>query len=185
VKFSKIVSTVVLAAGMFAVAAPAAHAQDEKLGFGGGYQYMHISNGSEGINTNGFFLDVTGGLPQRTGPFSWAWTGELTGNYKDGHAYTYTGGGIGSWQMNPKVKPFIDVQLGGITEGGGEGNANSDSAFLLLLGGGAKIPLMGQKFDILVKLDYGRAFYSDTSEHAGGQNIFRLGIGASFPLPLR
>jgi hypothetical protein len=181
VRFSKIVSTLVFLGAMVALA-PSAHAQ-EKMAVGGGYQYLHLSNSGASKDTNGFFVDLTGGLPQKTGPFSWAWIGELTGNYKDGHAYTYSGGGVGSWEMNPKVKPFVNIQIGGITQGGGPTNASSDSAFLLWLGGGAKIPLTGQKFSILVKLDYGRAFYSN--DHGGGQNLFRLGIGASLPLPLK
>jgi hypothetical protein len=110
--------------------------------------------------------------------------GELTGNYGGGgHAYTYTVGGKGLWNEKPQVKPFFDIQIGGITEGGSSSNASSDSAFLFWIGGGARIPLNGQKFDILVKLDYGKAMYND--DHGGGQNIFRLGIGAAIPLPLK
>ena len=163
---------------MFALAAPAAHAQ-EKMSLGGGYQYLHISfSEGDGVNTNGFFIDFTGNLPSKTGPFSWAWTGEFTGNYKDGHAYTYQGGARGSWEMSQAAKPFITIEIGGITEAGdGEDSA---SAFLFDIGGGVKIPLSGQKFSILLKLDYLRAFYDD--DHGGGQNIFRLGIGATIPL---
>ena len=84
--------------------------------------------------------------------------------------------------MNQQVKPFINIQIGGITEGGGGGDSSS-SAFLFEIGGGAKFPLPGQKFNILLKLDYLRAFYGDND--GGGQNIFRLGIGASLPLPLK
>ena len=179
-RFSKIVSTMVFLGAMAALA-PSAHAQ-EKMAVGGGYQYAHISfKEGDPVDTNGFFVDFTGGLPQKTGPFSWAWIGELTGNYKDGHAYTYHGGGVGSFEMNQQVKPFIDIQIGGITEGGDGGD--SSSAFLFVIGGGAKFPLPGQKFNILLKLDYMRAFYGD--DKGGGQNIFRLGIGASLPLPIK
>ena len=57
--------------GAMVALAPSAHAQ-EKMAVGGGYQYAHISfKEGDGINTNGFFVDFTGGLPQKTGPFSW------------------------------------------------------------------------------------------------------------------
>jgi hypothetical protein len=180
VRFSKIVSTAVLAAGMFALSAPAARAQ-EALSLGGGYQYSHISfSEGDGVNTNGFFIDFTGSLPTKTGAFSWAWTGEFTGNYaEDGHAYTYLGGARGSWEMSQAVKPFLTLEIGGITEAGDEGG-DSSSAFLFDIGGGVRIPLSGQKFNVLLKLDYLRAFYGDNE--GGGQNIFRLGVGASIPI---
>ena len=171
--------------GAIVALAPSAYAQ-EKMALGGGYQYLHVSNNGTSVNTNGFFVDFTGNLPQKTGMFSWAWIGELTGNYRSdegGHAYTYSGGGVGSFEANAQVKPFVDIQIGGITQGGGSSNASSDSAFLLWLGGGANLPLKGQKFSVRVKLDYGRAFYSD--DHGGGQNLFRLGVGATIPIPFK
>jgi hypothetical protein len=179
--------------GAMVALAPSAHAQ-EKLSLGAGYQFTHfnfpsdLANNVPGVNGNGFFLDLTGGIPQTAGPFNLAWTGELTGNYSgtDGHAYTYTVGGRGLWNrdlVEGKVKPFVDFQIGGVTEGGRSSNSSSDSAFLFWLGGGARFPLMGQKFDVLVKLDYGKAFYND--DHGGKQNIFRAGVGIALPLPLK
>jgi hypothetical protein len=173
--------------GAMAALAPSAHAQ-EKMAVGAGYQFSHVSfseGSTAGINLNGFFLDLSGGLPQKTGSVSWGWTGELTGGYSgtDGHAYTYTVGGKGFFDVNPKLKPYVELQIGGITEGGQASNASSDSAFLILLGGGARIPLMGQKFDALVKIDYGHAFYN--TDHGGGQNIIRVGAGVAIPIPLK
>jgi len=81
--------------------------------------------------------------------------------------------------MSQAVKPFLTIEIGGITEGGDEGE-DSASAFLFDIGGGVKIPLSGQKIGIVLKLDYLRAFYGD--DNGGGQNIFRLGIGATIPL---
>ena len=168
--------------GAMVALAPAAHAQG--LALGAGYQYLHLSSSGDNANANGFFVDLSGDLNKKTGMFSWGWIGELTGNYdKGGHAYTYSGGGVGSFDANPQVKPFVDVQIGGITEGGSDSNSSSDSAFLLWLGGGANIPLKGQKFSIRVKLDYGRGFYND--DQGGGQNLFRLGIGATIPIPFK
>ena len=181
-RFSKIASTMVFLGAMVALA-PSAYAQDGKMSLGGGYQYLHMSNSGGSLDRNGFFVDFTGALPQKTGSVSWAWTGELTDTFKDGHTFTISGGAQGSWEMNPQVKPFVDAQIGIVSEGGSESNANTDAAFLFVIGGGVKIPLMGQKFSILTKLDYMRAFYGD--DHGGGQNFFRLGIGVAIPLPLK
>jgi hypothetical protein len=182
VRSFKLVTSFVFAAAMVALAAPAAQAQDNQMSVSGGYQYFRFSQGGgDGEGANGFFVDLSGKLPTMNKGLAWGWLGELSGAYKDGgHAYTYSGGVRGTWEMNPQVMPFVQVQVGGTNFGGDQ---NSISAFIVDIGGGVKIPIMGQKFSVVAKVDYDRAFFSE--DNGGGANYIRVGVGLAIPLPLK
>lgn len=177
-KLSQIVSTLAIAGAMTIAGASVARAQDP-INLGVGYQFAHSS--SEGFSQNapgGFFVDVTGKLPNKSGMISWNWLGEVSGSYKSesgvtGHTYLFGGGVRGSWDMNPQAMPFVQVEVGGANAGGG---GSSDNAFMVDFGGGVKIPLMGKKISAEAKVDYARAFFSS------GVNIIRVGGGVVIPI---
>lgn len=178
-RLTQIVSTVAIAGVMTVAAATAAQAQDP-INLGVGYQFTH-SSGEGGFSENapgGFFVDVTGKLPNKSGMISWNWLGELSGAFKSengvtGHTYTFAGGVRGSWDMNPQAMPFVQVEVGGANSGGG---GSSENGFLVDVGGGVKIPLMGKKISAVGKVDYARAFFSS------GVNIIRVGGGVVIPI---
>ena len=164
--------------GAMVALAPSAHAgKDGRRRWVSVRAHLHSKKATPSTQTDSSWTSPAASSKDRA--FLRAWIGELTGNYKDGHALRPTAALVALKYQ--QVKPFIDIQIGGITEGGDGGD--SSSAFLFVIGGGAKFPLSGQKFNILLKLDYMRAFYGD--DKGGGQNIFRLGIGASLPLPIK
>jgi hypothetical protein len=181
-RLTQIVSTVAIAGAMTFAGASVARAQDP-INLGVGYQFTHFSG--DGFSDNapaGFFVDVTGKLPNKSGMIAWNWLGEVSGAYKSEtgatfHNYTFGGGVRGSWDMNPQAMPFVQVEVGGVNQGGG---GDSSNAFMVDLGGGVKIPMMGKKFSIVGKVDYVRAFFSDAN--GGGENIVRVGGGVVFPI---
>jgi hypothetical protein len=177
------------AAGAMAItvaAASTAQAQGmPAINLGVGYQAAHFSFG-EGDGENapyGFSIDANvWKLPTKTTLLEWDVLGEFSGLYaSDGHAYTYAGGVRGTWENDPKFKPYVQILLGGISEGGDGGG--SDNAFLLQFGGGVIFPLKDQKFSLFANIDYMRGFFSEGGE--GGQNIVRYGGGVVIPIKLK
>jgi hypothetical protein len=153
------------------------------INLGIGYQAAHFS--SDGGSDNapyGFSVDANvWKLPTKTTLLAWDVLGEFSGLYNsDGHAYTYGGGVRGTWENDPKLKPYVQILLGGISEGG---SGSSDNAFLLQFGGGVIFPLKDKKFSLFANIDYMRGFFSEGGE--GGQNIVRYGGGVVIPINLK
>lgn len=105
----------------------------------GGYQFTHVSAGSESENFNGWNASVTGNFNKYLGV-----AGDFSGSYKtisgvSAKVYTYTGGPVLSLNHEGTINPFVHALFGGArlsasVSGLGSGGTNG---FTMMAGGGA------------------------------------------------
>jgi hypothetical protein len=137
-----------------------------KTQFFGGFSILS-GKGVDRIQALGWQAGVTGNVNSTLGL-----VGDFSGNYKDGHYYTYLGGPR-FHARGEKATFFGHVLFGGLTAGGA---GASVSGFTMGYGGGVDMAVNDQMSVRLVQFDW-------LPTHIGGawdKNTVRFGFGLVF-----
>ena len=181
---------------MVVLTSSAAYAQAKPtMDISGGYQYQHLTlsnqcdpNCSENF-AGGWYVDFGYGVHPNI-----SIVGQVDGSHKGAPAFgssgltinnvNYGAGVRYSKQVNPMVRPFGQIILGGAHISASDPSGSSCekcNAFMLDIDGGAMIPVSGP-WGAQLAIGYRRGFFSDTSDVGGGVNIFRFIAGIVYTI---